>query len=344
LPVPALPGYHGEVGARRTTRFCATSAFFAVTSAVVGSTQTNFSTVLTLVWLVLFFGGAIVPGATGLVLAAVPARTRALSSAMLIFVSNIFGYIAGTMVPALYMQWQVSIGVEYKESVRRGWQLLLCWSLWAVFFFGIAAVITSAKWSRWWGKTTSKECKEGPPAVRTRGFRNPKIGNVEDGNSSSDYTPKGRDGSIGFEGEYESASGGAYFLPPMELAVAVAQPIAAENTEEVGKGQKKKRRRRKGVTKVNSGSGDEDDGDADGDADIDDSDLAEVLDQMKRMAASLELLEKKQQEAVKIQEDAARMQEAAAQRQEKLLRLLERRQESVEKEQKAAANGLSAGQ
>jgi hypothetical protein len=64
------------------------------------------------------------------VLAAVPPRIRSLSSAMLIFVSNIFGYIAGTMVPAFYMQWQVACGVDYKDAVHRGWQLLLCWSVW----------------------------------------------------------------------------------------------------------------------------------------------------------------------------------------------------------------------
>jgi hypothetical protein len=40
---------------------------------------------------VLFFGGAIVPGATGLVLSSVPSHLREMSSAMSIFIFNIFG-------------------------------------------------------------------------------------------------------------------------------------------------------------------------------------------------------------------------------------------------------------
>jgi MFS family permease len=103
IVVDKLGGYQGSLGAKRTTRFCALFACLATTSALFASMATTFTAVLTLVWLVLFFGGAIVPGATGLVLASVPHELRPLSSAMSIFVFNIFGYMAGTMVPALYM-------------------------------------------------------------------------------------------------------------------------------------------------------------------------------------------------------------------------------------------------
>jgi hypothetical protein len=66
IVVDRFGGYHGSTGARRTTAFCAGLASLAVVSAVIGAMQTDFELVIGLVWLVLFFGGAIVPGATGL--------------------------------------------------------------------------------------------------------------------------------------------------------------------------------------------------------------------------------------------------------------------------------------
>jgi hypothetical protein len=242
IVVDKIGGYHGVVGARRTSLACCISAFFAVTSAVVGSFQTNFSLVLILVWLVLFFGGAIVPGATGLVLAAVPTRSRELSSAMMIFVTNIFGYVAGTMVPAIYMQWQVSIGVEYKLAVQRGWQLLLCWSAWAMLFFGAAALITSAGWARWWagkefrrfsivreGASGEDEGEDGG-GLRTRGFRNPKT--ATDGKYN-----KAQKVGVEMEAGEEGSKEAGFFLPPVSPALAdkARKQVSKQGSKEASK-------------------------------------------------------------------------------------------------------------
>jgi MFS family permease len=141
--IDKIGGYNGVVGAQKTTRICAAFAVLATGSALLAATMTSFLAVLMMVWLVLFFGGAIVPGATGLVLSSVPSKLRVVSSGFSIFVFNICGYMAGTMVPAMYMEWLVSEGTPYKEAVHSGWILLLCWSIWALVMFGISAIITT---------------------------------------------------------------------------------------------------------------------------------------------------------------------------------------------------------
>jgi len=59
----------------------------------------GFWTVMVLLWLTLFFGGAIVPGETGVMLTSIPARTRSLASGFGQGSYNIFGYSLGIFLP-----------------------------------------------------------------------------------------------------------------------------------------------------------------------------------------------------------------------------------------------------
>ena len=56
------------------------------------------------VWLVLFWGGAIMPAAMGLVISAVPENMRAFSSAMSQMAFNVFGYVCSNPKESLYLE------------------------------------------------------------------------------------------------------------------------------------------------------------------------------------------------------------------------------------------------
>jgi hypothetical protein len=102
--VDRVGGYQGREGVLRTSLIGTVLGVCAVALAIPAGFVTSFSGVILLIWFVLFFGGAIVPGATGLVLSSVPPQVRAFSSAMSILTFNILGYASGTILPGVYMQ------------------------------------------------------------------------------------------------------------------------------------------------------------------------------------------------------------------------------------------------
>lgn len=80
-----------------------TLGVLATALAIPAGFTNDFTLIMVLLWFVLFFGGAIVPGATGLVLTSVPPSLRALSCAISMLTYNVFGYAAGSLVPGFYM-------------------------------------------------------------------------------------------------------------------------------------------------------------------------------------------------------------------------------------------------
>lgn len=111
----------------------------AVTLAICAGFTTSFGLVMTQLWFLLFFGGAICPGATGLILTSVPPALRPLSSAMSMLVFNVCGYAAGTLVPGLYMQYWMARGVAYVTVLDEGFRLVLLWGGFALIFISLSA-------------------------------------------------------------------------------------------------------------------------------------------------------------------------------------------------------------
>ena len=65
-------GYKDAEGRATASKCCAMFGAIAVCLAVPAAFVKHFESVIAMVWLVLFWGGAVVPGATGLLLTAVP--------------------------------------------------------------------------------------------------------------------------------------------------------------------------------------------------------------------------------------------------------------------------------
>jgi hypothetical protein len=79
-------------------------------------------------WLILAFGGSIVPAATGIMLSVVPTGSKNLASGFGQGLYNILGFSLGTLVPGLAQgaagthateQQKMRVGVRIKEEYRK---------------------------------------------------------------------------------------------------------------------------------------------------------------------------------------------------------------------------------
>lgn len=92
----------------------------------------GFVAVVVLLWFVLFFGGAIVPGETGIMLTSIPAKSRPMASGIGQGAYNIFGYGLGTFLPGALIS-LVANGTDADAKDRLiGMQLIFYWSLFGV--------------------------------------------------------------------------------------------------------------------------------------------------------------------------------------------------------------------
>lgn len=64
----------------------------------------QFVVVVVLMWLILAFGGSIVPAATGIMLSVVPNSAKNLASGFGQGIYNIFGFALGSQIPGLVMK------------------------------------------------------------------------------------------------------------------------------------------------------------------------------------------------------------------------------------------------
>jgi MFS family permease len=90
----------------------------------------GFYVAVILLWIVLFFGGAMMPGLTGIMMVSVPPYLRAFGNSNGEIIKNIFGYL-----PAPFMYgWFNSMFGE-----RAGIKLLMFWGLLAPFLLAIGS-------------------------------------------------------------------------------------------------------------------------------------------------------------------------------------------------------------
>eukprot|EP00935_MAST-01C_sp_MAST-1C-sp1_P000066 g66.t1 len=170
-------GYHGVEGLVKTARLNFFFAVVATTFAIGAAFARNMGELLGLMWFVLFFGGAIIPGGTGMILAAVPVQLRSFASAVSMLTYNIFGYAAGTIFPGLCMTALVS-GLDFDgvRALEGGFRLVLFWALWGVLFLGIAAhfatkdakVVANALADSWQNARPSRDEAPAPQHYRAR--------------------------------------------------------------------------------------------------------------------------------------------------------------------------------
>ena len=153
--VDYVGGYEGTRGQFRISSIGSALAAICVCLALPAGWFKSSILCLGCVWFVLFFGGAIVPGATGMVISSVDPRLKAFSSAMSMPTYNICGYSAGTILPGLYMEYWKDMGEKLvatgtldapyapEQLLAEGVRIVLYWSVSGLLFMGLGAYFSS---------------------------------------------------------------------------------------------------------------------------------------------------------------------------------------------------------
>lgn len=130
-----LGGYSGD----RALDFCLVFAGLASMFAIPIPLSENFYIVSLCLWLLFFFGGAILPTLTGMMLTAIPQKQRSIGSSIAQFVQNLTGYLPA---PVLY-------GYVIKQSggstSHWGMGVLMMWLGWGLIFLSLAKYLKYKK-------------------------------------------------------------------------------------------------------------------------------------------------------------------------------------------------------
>ncbi|DAZ95800.1 TPA: hypothetical protein N0F65_009196 [Lagenidium giganteum] len=145
--------YGGYIGAEQRARSLGICMVLGVTAFVIAAFTTFFNDIwLTAVclWLLLFFGGSILPACTGIFISVVPAQHRALASSVSVMIFNLLGYSLSPYLTGLVMEWVLShqgAPGSYFEfcdeacAYRIGFRFCLFWSVWSFVCISSAWII-----------------------------------------------------------------------------------------------------------------------------------------------------------------------------------------------------------
>lgn len=130
-----LGGYAGE----RAIDFCIVFAFFGSLFAIPIPIFENFWVVSCCLWLLFFFGGAILPTLTGLMLTSIPQKFRSIGSSLAQFIQNLTGYLPA---PVLY-----GYVIKYTGGGKSPWgmAMLMIWTVWGLVFLSLAKYLKHKK-------------------------------------------------------------------------------------------------------------------------------------------------------------------------------------------------------
>lgn len=121
-------GYEGD-GALSISAFEALMASLCATPIPF---LDNFYVALMMLWLMLFFGGTIVPGITGIMISSIPAESRSVGNSIGHVFQELLGYLPSPMLYGLV------ITMTGGSTSRWGMILLVLWSYWGLFFILLA--------------------------------------------------------------------------------------------------------------------------------------------------------------------------------------------------------------
>ena len=141
--IDKLGGYKDDSGQSGVValRVCSYLGAGAVLFACISAFTLNFWIVLISIWLVLFFGGAILPALTGIIINAVGEECKNMASSFSMFMYNIVGY---AMAPFLS-----GVVSDAANDMVWGWRLIMLMSIPSILcavlaYFAIKAQVEKA--------------------------------------------------------------------------------------------------------------------------------------------------------------------------------------------------------
>jgi len=131
-----IGGYKGVQARKTALGWCLLFGFFAVVIATFVTIVRDTWSCAVLLWGLLFFGGAVLPGGSGIFISIIPTNIRTIGSSFAAIIFNLLGYFLSPFLSGLISQ-------RYNSLVL-GFRIILGWSIFSIFFFGIA-YLTSPK-------------------------------------------------------------------------------------------------------------------------------------------------------------------------------------------------------
>jgi hypothetical protein len=111
---------------------CFKISILAAASGVLLPLLNNYFLFVVLMWLLLFFGGSIVPGLTGIMLSSTPDNTKEISNSITHLCYNLLGYLPSPFLYGLVCRYTGGVTSRY------GLAFILLWSYFGVFFLFLA--------------------------------------------------------------------------------------------------------------------------------------------------------------------------------------------------------------
>eukprot|EP00923_Selenidium_pygospionis_P049495 GHVN01085265.1.p1 GENE.GHVN01085265.1~~GHVN01085265.1.p1 ORF type:complete len:646 (+),score=125.04 GHVN01085265.1:1108-3045(+) len=124
-----IGGYKSKTGMYKSLLLCSGFGMSAAACGIICGFMDNFMVALLFVWLLLFFGAAMFPASTGILIAAVDPKHRAFASGLSMFTFNIFGYALGSFLPGVMI---TLVGLKHGMKMVFGGSLV-----------GVAGIILS---------------------------------------------------------------------------------------------------------------------------------------------------------------------------------------------------------
>jgi MFS family permease len=142
--------YGGYIGVEQRAQSLGICMVLGVTAFLIAAATTFFDDIYitaAFLWLLLFFGGSILPACTGIFISVVPAQHRALASSFSVMVFNLVGYALSPYLTGLVMEWVLSqqgkpdtyfAYCDEACAYRVGFRFCLFWSVWSFVCIGAA--------------------------------------------------------------------------------------------------------------------------------------------------------------------------------------------------------------
>ncbi|RHY02894.1 hypothetical protein DYB25_008478 [Aphanomyces astaci] len=143
-------GYMGLHQRAKALGICVCLGFVAFSLGIVTTFLPNLYLTAASLWLVLFFGGSILPSCTGIFISATPVHLRSLASSVSVMVFNLLGYALAPALTGSFMELihnnqddPHSYWYECDEACmyRVGFRCCLAWSVWSLLAMLAAYIV-----------------------------------------------------------------------------------------------------------------------------------------------------------------------------------------------------------